>query len=170
MTVSVEFPIGAEPGAVWDVLADVPRHAEWSPECVRMAWAPGWSGPAVDAEFTGHNSMDEWEWDITGFVTELSRPERVSWIVLGPPDVKEVPSSTWTYRLTPIDGGTLVTQTFVHGAGASYLRMFVRRQPDKVEKLITERAETLRGNMISTLTAMAEANGWACGTAVRTGG
>ena len=37
------------------MVADLPRMGEWSPECQRVEWEGGASGPAAGATFVGHN-------------------------------------------------------------------------------------------------------------------
>ena len=51
----VSRDIAASPAAVFAAITDITRMGEWSPECVRAEWNEGFSAPAVDAVFTGHN-------------------------------------------------------------------------------------------------------------------
>ena len=37
------------------MVADLPRMGEWSPECQRVEWEDGATGPAEGARFVGHN-------------------------------------------------------------------------------------------------------------------
>ncbi len=47
--------IDTEPGAVYELVADLSRMGEWSPECEKVEWEEGATGPAVGAKFVGHN-------------------------------------------------------------------------------------------------------------------
>jgi uncharacterized protein YndB with AHSA1/START domain len=49
--VSVE--IAAPPDAVYDLIADVTRMGEWSPECVRCRWLDGAQEARPGARFRG---------------------------------------------------------------------------------------------------------------------
>jgi hypothetical protein len=41
----------------YDVVADMSRTGEWSPECHRCEWIEGADGPAEGARFRGHNHI-----------------------------------------------------------------------------------------------------------------
>ena len=106
--VTIRFP--AEAGAVWDLLTDVERMAGLGPEHIAARWLT--PGPAVGARFEGRNRIGDREWDVICLVTESRPPEFIEWNVGDGP----LPSSTWSYTLTPDHGGsTLVTQQFRHG-------------------------------------------------------
>ena len=47
--------IEALPERVYEMVADLPRMGEWSPECQRVEWLEGSNGPSVGARFIGHN-------------------------------------------------------------------------------------------------------------------
>ena len=38
LTATAEEVVTARPELVWDLIADVTRIGEWSPECIRAAW------------------------------------------------------------------------------------------------------------------------------------
>src|SRR5471030_1374679 len=40
---------------VYDLVADLPRMGEWSPECERVEWKGETTGPVAGATFVGHN-------------------------------------------------------------------------------------------------------------------
>ena len=52
---SAETVVDAAPERLYDLVADLPRMGEWSPECQRVEWEDGADGPAVGATFVGHN-------------------------------------------------------------------------------------------------------------------
>ena len=52
---SDQMVIGTTPERIYDLVADMPRMGEWSPECQRVEWEDGPTGPAEGATFVGHN-------------------------------------------------------------------------------------------------------------------
>ena len=51
---SVTVHINATPDQVWDLVSDVTRIGEYSPETFEAEWLDGATGPAVGAKFRGH--------------------------------------------------------------------------------------------------------------------
>ena len=155
LTVAADELIAAPPGLVWDLVADVTRIGEWSPECIRAAWltVPGeLAGARAGARFTGHNRLrDGFEYDVTCVVTEADRPRSFAWVVL---DDAGEPSSSWRYRIDPGPGGSLLRQRFTHGPGTSFLRQIADTAPDRAATVLAARLDRLRSNMTATLRAM----------------
>jgi hypothetical protein len=54
-TGTVRQLIEAPREVVYDLVTDVTRMGEWSPECVACEWVDGATGPAVGARFRGRN-------------------------------------------------------------------------------------------------------------------
>ena len=46
---------------------------------------------------------------------------------------------------------TVVTQTFTHGPGVTYLSLSCDKRPDKAPAYISQRTDTLRANMLQVL-------------------
>ena len=42
----VRLHVNAPPEKVWELLADLDRMGEWSPECYQVSWLDGASSPA----------------------------------------------------------------------------------------------------------------------------
>ena len=61
---------------VFEIVTDVTRFKEWSPECYLCEWLDGASGPAVGARFRGHNRRGKFGWRTTCRITAL-KPNRV---------------------------------------------------------------------------------------------
>ena len=59
LTVAAEEVVTARPELVWDLVADVTRVGEWSPECIRAAWLGDPGRPQPGARFTGRNRIAE---------------------------------------------------------------------------------------------------------------
>jgi hypothetical protein len=64
------------------------------------------------------------------------------------------PSSSWRYRIDPLDGGSRITQCFTHGPGNSFLREIAETAPDRATEIIAARLDGLQANMTATLAAM----------------
>src|SRR6202790_5090007 len=47
--------INASPDHIYDMVANLERMGEWSPECQHVMWEGGATGPAEGAKFVGHN-------------------------------------------------------------------------------------------------------------------
>jgi len=52
---SEEIVIDAPADAIYDLVAELPRMGEWSPECQQVEWTNGSTAAVVDATFVGHN-------------------------------------------------------------------------------------------------------------------
>lgn len=104
--------MNAPPAVVWDLISDVTRIGEFSPETLEGRWIGGATGPAVGAKFQGRvkrNGRGPTYWT-TCRVTR-SEPERdFAFVVEVPGSGREV--NTWRYRLTPVGTGTDVTESF----------------------------------------------------------
>ncbi|MEM8926133.1 MAG: SRPBCC family protein [Actinomycetota bacterium] len=100
--------IEADPQAVYDILTDLSRVGELSPECYRAEWVDGTTGPVVGARFHGYNRNGGREWD-AGCIVLTADPGR-EWAF-------EVPAgdgrnTVWRYQIEPTDGGCRVTESF----------------------------------------------------------
>src|SRR5437764_5635487 len=90
--------------AVWDMVADVTRIGEWSPETVGAEWLGGATGAVVGARFKGRNKRRA-AWTTTCTVTAAT-PGREFAFTVGKGE------TTWRYDLAPVDGGCRVTESF----------------------------------------------------------
>ena len=96
---------------VWDLVSDVTRIGEFSPETFEAQWTKGATGPAVGAWFKGHvkrNQRGPTYWTrckVT--VCEPNRAFEFGVMIRGDRAV-----NTWGYRLQPSNGGTDVTEYF----------------------------------------------------------
>jgi uncharacterized protein YndB with AHSA1/START domain len=103
--------IEATPEAVYDLVADITRMPEWSPETYKADWRPGWSSAVPGARFRGWNKMGVLRWftDPVIDVAERGRELAFTTTVFGKGRV-----TTWRYRFEPTaDGaGTDVTESW----------------------------------------------------------
>ena len=102
--------MAASPTVVWDVVSDITRIGEFSPETFEAQWIDGASGPAIGARFRGHvkrNGIGPIYW--SNCTVTICDPARdFGFNVYAGTTV----ANTWRYQLTPRDGGTDVTESF----------------------------------------------------------
>lgn len=135
---TVDIDIAAPPDAVWDLVSDVTRMGELSPECYRCAWLDGGTGPREGARFKGWNRQGPLRWSTTSTVVESQRGEVFSFVT-------KDSAATWTYRLTPTaDGGTHVVETRTDGDKPLLAKVFARVVPGRDQRLVDGMAQTLR--------------------------
>src|SRR5215207_1441816 len=65
--------IAAPAETVWDMVADVTRMGEWSPECYACRWIGKRRGPVAGARFAGFNKRGWVRWVTTNEVVEAER-------------------------------------------------------------------------------------------------
>jgi hypothetical protein len=99
--------IHASPEAVYDLVSDLPRMGEWSPENIGGEWQDGGSGKVGD-RYIGHNRTAERAWSVPVLVTVAERGRCFAFVTR--PD--EGPYVRWTYRLEPRGAGTRVTEVW----------------------------------------------------------
>jgi uncharacterized protein YndB with AHSA1/START domain len=107
---SVTVHMAAAPERVWELVSDVTRIGEFSPETFEAEWLDGATGPAVGAKFRGHvkrNGIGPIYW-VTCTVTVSEPGREFTFGTAGNPE----PLNVWSYRLEPNGDGTDVTESF----------------------------------------------------------
>lgn len=110
---SASTHIDAPPERVWELIADVTRMGQWSPNCYRCEWIDGASGPAVGARFRGRNRRGLARWSTVCAVTAAEPGREFAFSVTGgvmAPGVNRE-MTRWRYVLAPAGDGTDVTET-----------------------------------------------------------
>ena len=97
--ISTMVEIKASPDQVWQVVSDLGRMPEFSPE-LRKAFVVG--RPGVGANIIGINRRKAVVWPTTSKVVRWEPVKAVAW------KVRES-GATWVYELEPTEGGTRVT-------------------------------------------------------------
>jgi uncharacterized protein YndB with AHSA1/START domain len=108
---SVTVHFSAHPAKVWELVSDVTRIGEFSPETFEAKWADGATGPAVGARFRGHvkrNGRGPIYWTNCR-VSECVPGEVFAFDVIGPGNKV---LNTWGYELVAAGDGTDVTESF----------------------------------------------------------
>jgi uncharacterized protein YndB with AHSA1/START domain len=102
--------IAARPAEVYDLVTDVTRMGEWSPECYRCEWLDGATAARVGARFRGHNRLGRFRWQTTAAITAAERGREFAFTVVHDGTGRE--ETAWRYRFEPTPGGTLLTESF----------------------------------------------------------
>jgi len=97
---SVTVRIEAPPDRIWDLVSDVTRIGEFSPETFEAQWLDGADGPRPGARFRGHvrrNGRGPVYWT-TCTVTAAEPGREFAFSVAG---LGGATANTWRYRLEP---------------------------------------------------------------------
>jgi hypothetical protein len=133
--------IHASPEAIYDLISDLPRMGEWSPENIGGEWLGG--GGKVGDRFIGHNRTPERAWSVPVMVTIAERGRCFEFVTR--PD--EGPYVRWTYRLEPSGTGTQVTEIWDVEQLSPGRRTHTQAQHD-------ERSRYTEGMLATTLAAL----------------
>ena len=89
--------VAAPADLVYDLIADLPRMGEWSPECERVTWRRGATRAAQGAQFIGHNRAGVVRWMTQGEVVTAEPGRRLAFeISFGPLKI-----ARWEYEIVP---------------------------------------------------------------------
>lgn len=145
--VEVSVDVAAPAEAVYEMVADVRRMGEWSPECVRCDWLGGATGAAVGARFRGHNRNGLRRWSTVSTVVAADPGRIFAFRVssLG------LPVAEWRYAVTPTADGCRVTETWTDARGA------LIRSMGRLATGVGDRAAHNRVGMVATLARIKEA-------------
>ena len=100
--------INARPERVYDLVSDITRMGEWSPETYRCKWSGDATGPVVGARFKGYNRRGRARWSNT-VVVLVADPGREFAFRR---DVIHCGVCDWHYRMEPSEGGTILTESY----------------------------------------------------------
>jgi Polyketide cyclase / dehydrase and lipid transport len=140
----VSTVVAAPPAEVYDLVADVTRTPDFSPEVVSCRWLDGATGPAPGARFEAVNtSAAGRSWKNRPVVTVAERGREFAFARTEP----LAGTIAWRYRFEPVDGGTRVVESYEVQRPVSRLGWLV------IEKVFRggNRREALRAGMRTTL-------------------
>lgn len=127
--------IAAPASVVWDLVSDVRRMSEWSPQVTSTRLRAGFDSCGLGAQFTNRNKLGELEWtthaEIVRFVVgrEIAFRVEENWAV-------------WSFTLSTTDEGTLLTQR--------------RETPDGISDLSHELTDGFMGGQDEFTTTLLE--------------
>ena len=105
----VSIDIEVPPAAVYELVSDITRMGEWSPETRKCEWTKGATGPAVGARFKARNKGGRGPaWFNTPTVTVADEGKEFAFNRNGP----GIGSYTWRYVLEPTATGTRLTESY----------------------------------------------------------
>jgi hypothetical protein len=145
--IEVTRVITAPADLLYDIVGDLPRMGELSPENTGGVWLDGATGPAVGARFRGTNSNKNKHWATIVTIDEADRGRALAFRVgVGPMKI-----ARWTYTFEPVDDGTRVTETWTD------LRNWMAKKIGGAASGVKDRPEFNRDSMEETLYNLARA-------------
>lgn len=146
--------IDAPPEHVYELVTDIGRMGEWSPECVGADWAPGSAEATVGAVFNGTNSRATNEWTTPNTVIAATPGEEFAWVV-GTMDFRV---TTWRYVFAPEGDGTRVTESFELGKEkVGFTSSVLEAPPEERAAMVEARRVQLIEDMKETLERLKDA-------------
>jgi hypothetical protein len=157
---SASVDVACDSSAAWQLVTDVSRIGEFSPECIAARWIDGASGPLVGARFEGTNRViideandAEYVWIRPCTVTAAQQPERFGYTVGDRYD--GTPSTRWDIHIESTPTGCRITEQFRHlPQGLSGSRHQADAEPERAEAIIGERIRGLNEGITTTLRRM----------------
>jgi uncharacterized protein YndB with AHSA1/START domain len=131
--VDVHSDIAAPVGKVWQLVTDIVLMPRFSSELKSAAWAEGFDGPQLGAQFLGTNENPAvGVWTTRSHIIEFEPPHVFGWAVGDPAR----PAAVWRFELTPTTGGTRLRYSASIGPGKSGVTMMIDREPDRAQEIV----------------------------------
>lgn len=143
-TVSTVVP--AVPETVYDLVTDITRMGEWSPETVEAVWLDGARRAAVGVRFKGTNAIGSTRWATKPVITEAERGRAFAFEVPGAAGGK------WRYEFEQVPGGTRVVESVRQDKPSPLIIRLIQRRAG-----VTDRSSHLRQGMQTTLERLSAA-------------
>ncbi len=104
----VRMHIDADAGTLYDLVSDVPRTPEWSPEVISCAWLDGVTSAAAGARFTARNRRRWFIWSNRPVVETADRAREFAFTRTE----RGGGAIRWSYRFEPAATGTNATLAY----------------------------------------------------------
>jgi Polyketide cyclase / dehydrase and lipid transport len=151
--------VSATPDEIYDVVSDLPRSGEWSPECQGGEWISG-EASAVGSVFRGENLRSEevvaWAplvrgvWHTECRITEADPGRTFRWMMLSHAGAEQ--ESVWGFDIESADGGAVLTHHFRMGkATAGIHKIVAELDEDKRARFVDEWSAKLAQDLTDTL-------------------
>jgi hypothetical protein len=137
----VTHVVAASLEETWAVVADLDGIGARSPECSRVQWLDGATGPGAGARFRGLNRLGPVRWSTVCTIEEWDPPRRLIFLARHVTGA----ATRWTYELDVCPEGTQITEKYAT-ADSPRLMMVMDR--------LARRPTKLRGDMARTLQAV----------------
>ncbi|MGX1777168.1 SRPBCC family protein [Nocardia brasiliensis] len=145
--VEVRRVIAGDPRQVYELIADVTRMSEWSPESAGAEWISGEPG-AVGSTFRGHNRRAWARWSTLCTVIAADPGRRFAFAVEDG-GINGEPGATWAFEIFARPGGCEVVERTVDSRNRFY------RSLTWVTTGFQRRSARNRQTMQQTLSALA---------------
>lgn len=145
--ISVSREIAAPPATVWELVSDLPRMGEWSPEATGGRWKGGGTRVFKGARFVGRNRNGWRRWSTLATVVECTPGKSFVFDVTSGP----IKVARWSYHFEPTERGCTVTESWEDRRSTWFARA------TSLVTGVSDRAERNRRNMTITLDALARA-------------
>ena len=139
LAVTVSRTVMASPESLYDLVADVTRVGEHSPETVSARWLDD-RGPVVGARFRGHNRIGFLRWSTVATVSAAEPGRRFAFDTAAPS------RTAWTYTFEPVEDGTRVTESMCRQDAQPATRWWMQRLAG-----VPDREDHLHAGMTATL-------------------
>lgn len=106
-----EVMVEAPPEVVYDLVSDITRMGEWSPECHRCRWVGEATTPVAGARFRGWNRFRGLRWSRVCEVVTADRGREFSFRTVPKGVFRD--STRWTFEFHPEGSGTRLVQRYV---------------------------------------------------------
>ncbi|WP_432992940.1 hemerythrin domain-containing protein [Dactylosporangium sp. CA-233914] len=142
----VEVFIPAGPMEVYRRISDPIAMASHSPECYRCAWVDGGPEPLPGARFRGWNRFKGMTWDRLCEIVTARPGEEFAYRTIR--TTTRPDSTLWRFRLRPVDGGTLLIQSYDLAASAPVMLFEkVSRRPAAMPHAMRQTLERLAADL-----------------------
>jgi hypothetical protein len=134
--------VRAPAAVVYALIADPPRMAEWSPECVRCRWIGDTTKAEVGARFRGTSRKGRHRWTTTSTISDMRAGELFAWEVT----YFRQPVARWEYRIEPHSEGVQLVEA-VHDRRGRLLRAvspLITGSPDRDKRNADTMESTLQ--------------------------
>ncbi|WP_086562309.1 SRPBCC family protein [Streptomyces africanus] len=154
-----DIHISATPLEVYSVVSDLPRSAEWSPECRGGTWVSG-EPSTVGAVFRGENLRSEdvvaWAplvrgvWHTECRITAAEPGRTFQWMMLT--HAREDQESIWGFDMAPAGDGCVLTHHFRMGrATAGIHKIVADLDEDDRKRFVADWTAKLEQDLDATL-------------------
>ena len=140
VSASVERWIDAPPEVIYDLVSDITRMGEWSPETVRAEWLGGATHAVPGARFKGFNELGPNAWSTKPEIVTADRGRCFSFRVPG----RSGP--TWTYDFHREGEATRVVESVRQDVRSPLLIRLLQKRAG-----VTDRSASLIAGMTTTL-------------------
>jgi len=106
--IEVSRVINATPERVYELVSDLPRMGEWSPENNGGKWLGGITIPVVGSKFKGKNANGWRKWSTISTVVAADPGKEFTFDVAS----TGMKVARWGYTLEAVEGGTKVTEAW----------------------------------------------------------